>query len=93
MSLSQTQQQSLGKRDAAKWEKARAAVAAADEKIEQIQADIAAKKEELDKLKESLAKAKGVRSDKLEAKKSLAEDLKSAAGGPSSKARALADDD
>ena len=91
MSLSQTQLQSLGKRDAAKWDKAQAAVAAADEKIQQIQATIADKKAELDKLKESLAKAKGVRSEKFDAKKTLAEDLKSAAGGPSSKART--DDD
>ena len=93
MSLSQSQQEALGKRDAAKWEKACAAVAAADEKIEQIQADVADKKKELDKLKESLAKAKGIRGDKLEAKRTLAEELKSAGSRPSSKARVLTDDD
>ncbi len=81
MSLSQVQVEKLGKRDAAKYEKACQAVAAADEKIGQIQADIAAKKKELDKLNENLGKAKDIRDDKVETKKSLAQELKSAGNG------------
>ena len=76
MSLTQTQIDSLNRRESARWEKACVALTDAGDRVMQLKDDISTKKNELDKLNAALQKVKGTKDENTDAKKKLADELK-----------------